>query len=65
MSWEDVFKDFPKDMVKYGLMGVCESIRTMLFFAKNTDKEKYIKVMEQVLKDVEKDLEEVRKKEVD
>ena len=61
MSWKEIFKNYPKDMVKYGLMGVCETIKLSLVCAKSMDKEKYIKTLEEILKGVEKDLEEIRR----
>lgn len=62
MNWEDVFKGYPKDAIICGLIGVIESVKISLGVAKNMDKEKYIKVMEELLKSVEKDLEDIKKK---
>lgn len=53
-------KLYPKEMVKYGLMGSIEALKVAVVFAKATDnKEHYIKVLEDVIKNIGKDLKEV------
>ena len=60
MNWREMFKDYPKDMTMGAFMGMCESIRAMILFAKIMDKDRFISVMETSLKHLEKDLEDMK-----
>ena len=64
MSWRDLFKDYPKEWTKYAMMGMVETLRGMLLISKVVnDKDRLEDIMQKMLKDVEKDLEELRNEE--
>lgn len=59
----DLFKDFPEEWTKYGLMGCIETLKITMWIAKNVEtKEEFISMTSGLLKSVEKDLEEIRNK---
>ena len=60
MSWKDLFKEFPDDMVEGAMMGIIESLKVLLLFGKFMDKDELIGVMEKTLKSVQRDLEELK-----
>lgn len=63
MSWKDLFKEFPDDMVKGAMMGIIESLKVLLLFGKFMDKDDLISTMEKTLKSVQRDLEELKNEE--
>ena len=61
MNWRNVFKDYPKDMTMGAFMGMVESCRVMLLFAKTIeDRDRFIHIIEKTLKTLEKELEEIK-----
>ena len=60
MSWKDLFKEFPDDMVKGAMMGIIENFKVLLLFGKFMDKDELIGAMEKTLKSVQRDLEELK-----
>ena len=63
MSWKDLFKEFPDDMVKGAMMGINESLKIFLLLSKTMDKDRLVEVMQKVQSGLNKDLEEIRKEE--
>ena len=63
MSWKDLFKEFPDDMVKGAMMGMNESLKVLLLLSKTMDKDRLVEVMQKVQNGVDKDLEELRNEE--
>ena len=63
MSWKDLFKEFPDNMVKGAMMGVNESLKVLLLLSKTMDKDRLVEVMQKVQNGVDKDLEELRNEE--
>ena len=63
MSWKDLFKEFPDNMVKGAMMGVNESLKVLLLLSKTMDKDRLVEVMQKVQSGVNKDLEELRNEE--
>lgn len=61
MNWRNAFKDYPKDLTIGAFMGMVESCRVMLLFAKTIDdRDKFISIIEKTLNTLEKDLEEIK-----
>ena len=61
MNWRNAFKDYPKDFTIGAFMGMVESCRVMLLFAKTIeDRDKFISIIEKTLNTLEKDLEEIK-----
>ena len=61
INLKDFFKDYSKDLTLGAFMGMVESTKIMLMFAKTIeDREEFIKTMERVLNNLKKDLEEIK-----
>lgn len=63
MEWEKLFKDYPIEWTKYAMMGMIETLRSMLLLSKFIDKDRLVEIMSDTLKRVENDLEELRNEE--
>ena len=63
MSWKDLFKDYPKDMTKYAMMGMLETLKVMLTIHKVVSKERFEEILFGCIRDLGRDLDEIREEE--
>ena len=61
MNWKELFKDYPIEWTKYAMMGMVQTLRGMLLISNFVDKDRFVEIMSNTLKRVEKDLEEIKK----
>ena len=54
-----MFKDYPKDMTIGAFIGMVQCCKALLIFAKTMEKDRFISVLEDTVKHLEKDLEEM------
>lgn len=58
-NWKDIFKGYPKELVKGAFMGMIETTKVVIAYSKADGNDKYVRIFSDTLKQLEKDLEDI------